>query len=151
MNILLATVLSSGRRFGSLRLLAIVGLLTGSSVVASAAGKFEPPVPLQTVAPVHPVESLRSGIPGTAILEFWVDADGTAHDAKIVSTTDWAFARPALDAIMKWKFKPAQLDGVAIATRATMPFNFMFEDGDLGSPIKRWHKTWASNQPKLPK
>ena len=57
-------------------------------------------------------------------MSFLVDDHGTVKDAKVEKASDEAFADPALDAVKKWRFKPAERDGNAVAVRVTIPIRF---------------------------
>jgi protein TonB len=46
------------------------------------------------------------------------------QEPKIVKTTHDAFSQPAIDALSKWKFKPAKQAGAAVAMRVSIPIQF---------------------------
>ncbi len=69
------------------------------------------PVPLKRVPPAYPFELSKSGQQGVVNLAFTVDVDGHAKDVRIISTSGPAFNQPAMDAVLKWIFKPGELDG----------------------------------------
>jgi TonB family protein len=64
------------------------------------------------------------------------------RDPHVVESNNPAFERPALDAVLKWKFKPAVKNGHAVNTRAAQEIRFeLFGGGDL---------PWQINKPKKP-
>lgn len=77
--------------------------------------------------PVYPFEMRRSGIKGEVVVEFIVDTQGNVRDATVISSTHPGFEQAALDAVVKWKFKPGQKGGVAVNTRARQKFPFNLE------------------------
>lgn len=77
--------------------------------------------------PIYPFEMRRSGLKGEVVVEFIVDTQGNVRDAAVVSSTHPGFEQAALDAVMKWKFKPGQKGGVAVNTRARQKFPFTLE------------------------
>jgi protein TonB len=49
-------------------------------------------------------------------------------DAKVVKTSNAAFSTPALDALARWKFKPARKAGNAVPIKVSFPIKFKLED-----------------------
>jgi len=81
----------------------------------------QPPTAIYTVAPDVP-RGARHG--GNVLLEFIVTPQGTVIGIKVLSSTDRAFERPAVDAIAKWKFEPGVKDNTAVSTRMRLPIRF---------------------------
>lgn len=63
-------------------------------------------VPLKRDPPVIPPAVQREARKGSVKVHFTVMPDGSVHDAKAVSTTEFAFNRPVLAAVSKWRFEP---------------------------------------------
>ena len=105
-------------------LLVALGLTQGS---VSGAEGMEPPVPVRTFAPKFPEEMRRSGSSGLVTVSCLIDEKGNVTEPKIVKTTNDAFSEPALEALKKWKFKPAKKDGAAIAIRVNIPVQFTID------------------------
>lgn len=91
---------------------------------AFAAGQMESPVPVRTVAPVYPYDLRRQGVTGLVNVNCMIDEKGDVQDPKVEKATNDQFVQPALDALKKWKFKPAKRDGTAVAIRVTIPIRF---------------------------
>jgi protein TonB len=104
-------------------LLFIVALGLGQ-VAAWAADGTEPPVPVRTVPPVYPDEMRRDGVSGVVTVSILIDEKGNVTEPKVVKTTHEAFSQPAMDALAKWKFKPAKQAGEAVAMRVSIPIQF---------------------------
>jgi periplasmic protein TonB len=85
----------------------------------------EPPVPVRTVAPDYPDEMHRQGISGIVTVRCTIDEHGDVVETVVVKFSDAVFEKPAVDALQKWKFKPATLDGKAVATKAVIPVKFV--------------------------
>ena len=98
-----------------------LGLMPG--LLAGADGT-EPPVPVRTVAPRFPEEMRRSGSPGLVTVSCLIDEKGNVTEPKVIKATNEAFSQPALEALAKWKFKPAKKDGAAVAIRVNIPVQF---------------------------
>lgn len=91
---------------------------------ALAADGMEPPVPVRTVPPVYPDEMRRDGVSGVVTVSILIDEKGNVTEPKVVKTTHEAFSQPAVDALSKWKFKPAKKEGAAVAMRVNIPIQF---------------------------
>ncbi|HIY72118.1 MAG TPA: energy transducer TonB, partial [Candidatus Luteimonas excrementigallinarum] len=75
--------------------------------------------------PRYPPAALRSGITGTVILIISVDAQGNVTDVEVErSSRNRDLDRAAIQAARKWRFNPAQVDGVASAGRVRVPVDF---------------------------
>jgi len=98
------------------------------ALAANADGNNTRPVPVRTVQPLYPFEMRRSGVSGVVNLSCLIDETGKVQDPKVESASDGAFRAPALEAIKKWTFRPALRDGVPVAQRVKIPFNFTFTD-----------------------
>ena len=89
-----------------------------------AGSNVEAPVPVRMVAPEYPSELRRDGLGGVVTIACTIDEQGNVKDITIQKTTNEGFNRSALNALKKWKFKPARLDGVAVAQKVTIPLKF---------------------------
>ncbi len=89
-----------------------------------AADGTEPPVPVRTVAPTFPDAMRRNGTSGLVTVSCLIDEKGNVTEPKVVKASNDAFAEPAIEALRKWKFKPAKKDGEAVAIRVSIPVQF---------------------------
>lgn len=103
--------------------LLIIALGLGQFAAFAAEGT-EPPVPVRTVPPVFPDDMRRDGISGVVTVSILIDEKGNVQEPKVVKTTHEAFSQPAMDALSKWKFKPAKQAGAAVAMRVNIPIQF---------------------------
>jgi protein TonB len=103
--------------------LALIVVLAVVGVTSARAGT-EPPVPVRMVPPEYPYELKRNGTTGVVTLVFEVDEKGNVVDPKVQKSSNPAFEQPALDAIVKWKFKPGQKDGVPTKMKIGIPLQF---------------------------
>lgn len=91
-----------------------------------AVTKFDkPPVPTKTPPPTYPT-SLK-GVNGMVAVVVIIDEKGSVIDASVTKSSDPAFEDPSLDAIKRWKFKPAEKDGQAVKAKVTIPVRFNAE------------------------
>ena len=63
------------------------------------------------------------GQQGTVLLQVLVGRDGAVQDAKFVQGS-LAFARPAIDGVKQWKFKPYIMNGRAVSVQTTLTIKF---------------------------
>lgn len=82
-----------------------------------------PPVPTSDKEPAFP-QQLNYVVSGMAFVAFTVRSDGKVEDASIVRADDVLFGEAAVAAVLKWRFRPAQLKGVPVDCQMTMPFYF---------------------------
>jgi protein TonB len=82
------------------------------------------PSPVFRADPQYPSEMKRSGIGGHVVLECIVASDGSAQDAMAVSSTNQEFEKPAVDALLKWRFQPGMKDGRKRSTKVRLTINF---------------------------
>ena len=89
---------------------------------------FEPPVPVRMIAPVYPVELRRIQLTGIVTINCLIDEKGNVQEPKVEKASNDAFVQPALEAVRKWKFKPAKKSGAAFALRVSIPIKFNITD-----------------------
>jgi protein TonB len=114
------------QKYRSSILAACLSVIVPSAVFAQA--KAEPPVPVRMVAPDYPQELRREGVAGVVMVSCTIDEKGDVQDVTIEKSSNSTFDRPALAAVKKWKFKPAKLDGAAVAKKVTIPLKFSIDE-----------------------
>lgn len=90
-----------------------------------AQSKSDAPVAVRTVAPEYPQELRDQHIAGVVTVKFTVDVEGNVVDPEVEKSSNNGFDKAALDAVKKWKFKPAQQDGKPIAKKVAIPIRFV--------------------------
>lgn len=68
------------------------------------------------VMPQYPRRALMNKLEGDVTVEFSVSAAGEVHNINIISSSSPLFDLPAIDAVSRFKFVPAEADGEAIST-----------------------------------
>lgn len=76
------------------------------------AAHISPPVPLIQTNPEYPEKARNEKINGRCLVAFTVDADGLPRGVRIVKSLDPDLDASAVQAVERWKFKPATEDGV---------------------------------------
>ncbi len=102
-------------------------LLTALLTPVFAQSKAEPPVPVRTVPPDYPDELRRDGVSGLVMVKCTIDEQGNVSGTEVEKSSNAAFEKPALNALKKWKFKPAKQDGTPVAIKVSIPIKFVFE------------------------
>jgi protein TonB len=91
--------------------------------VAPAPG--DSPVPVSAPAPSYPTDALRRGESGTVLLRVHVGPDGVPYEVDLVrSSHSRSLDRAASDAVKRWRFRPAQRNGVPVAAAVQVPIVF---------------------------
>lgn len=88
----------------------------------------ENPVPVKTPPPRYPDSLKREGVSGVVAVTIVIDETGTVASTAVAKSSHPDFERPALDAVSKWKFKPAKKDGNPVKVKVTLPLRFSVED-----------------------
>jgi protein TonB len=71
-------------------------------------------LPIVKVAPVYPRRALQRGIEGYVIVEFMVDKTGAVKNPVVIEANpEGLFDRAAMDAALKFKYKPRVVNGTA--------------------------------------
>jgi len=106
----------------------VLGLSFGAAYANGddAITKFDkPPVPTKTPPPNYP--SSLKGVNGMVAVVVIIDESGSVIEATVTKSSDPAFESPSIDAIKRWKFKPAEKDGQAVKAKVTIPVRFNAE------------------------
>ncbi len=87
------------------------GGLDGGLALDSGDGEY---LPIVKVSPVYPRRALQRGIEGFVIVEFTVTKQGAVRDPIVVEANpEGIFEQAAVDAAMKFKYKPRVVNGEA--------------------------------------
>lgn len=82
-------------------------------------------IPIVVIRPMYPRDAAMQGLEGWVKIEFTITAIGTVRSARVVDAKPKrVFNREAIRAILKWKFKPRIIDGVAVDRLATQIIDF---------------------------
>lgn len=86
----------------------------------------EMPVVLSEVRPVYPKEAREKQIEGAVVLDVLVDSLGNVRQVNIIEGLD-IFKNGAVQAMKKFRFKPARVDGSPVAVRIRYTLRFELE------------------------
>ena len=97
------------------------GALVGGGQFISDGGL----IPLVRISPRYPRKALLEGREGYVIVELLVDESGNVLSAKIrEASPSTVFNAAAIQAVLKWKFKPRVSGGVAVKQRGLTTIEF---------------------------
>lgn len=89
----------------------------------------QPPRVLRALPPRYPFEAKQKGISGKVVLRFVVDANGNAQEPQVVSSDPkGVFDEAALEAVVKYKFRPAMKGGKAVDCIVKLPIAFSLNE-----------------------
>jgi len=82
-------------------------------------------VPLVRINPQYPRDAAMNQIEGYVTIEFTITETGSVRNPRVIdSQPPRVFDREAIRAILRWKFKPRVIDGVAVERTATQTIDF---------------------------
>ena len=85
-------------------------------------------IPVVVIRPMYPREAAMSGIEGWVKVEFTITETGTVKNPRVIDADPQrVFNREAIRAILKWKFKPRVVEGIAVERRATQVIDFTLD------------------------
>jgi TonB family protein len=88
-------------------------------------GGVSAPVPLNTPEPEFSDEARRAKYQGVCLVALIVDAHGDPQNVRVVRALGMGLDEKALEAVKKYKFKPAMKDGkTPVAVELTVEINF---------------------------
>jgi protein TonB len=86
-------------------------------------------VPLVRIQPQYPRDAAMNQIEGYVTIAFTIDETGSVRSPRVVEARPpRIFDRAALRAILRWKFKPRVVDGVATTREATQTIEFNLDE-----------------------
>lgn len=96
----------------------------GTGGVFRIGAEVSPPVPIYKVEPEYSEEARKIGYQGTVVLSTVIDAEGTPTQIKVVRSLGMGLDEKAMEALGKWKFRPARKDGKAVSVVSNIEMNF---------------------------
>lgn len=98
---------------------------TPDSTRAPSTGATTLAMPISSPPPRYPQRAVQRRETGTVRVQVQVGADGNPVDVSVLeSSNSRDLDRAALDAVRRWRFRPAQRDGQAVAGTVVVPIEF---------------------------
>jgi periplasmic protein TonB len=80
------------------------------------------PIPVRTPPPQVPND--LKGQAGIVSIILIIDENVDVATATVSKSTAAGFEQPSIEAVKKWKFKPAEVGGQAVRAKVTIPIHF---------------------------
>ena len=89
---------------------------TGSAMskMSLSAGSDRDTIPLVRFSPDYPQRALINGLEGWVQVRFTITGAGSVRDVVVVTSSNTIFEKPAVSAILRWRYNPRIVDGVAV-------------------------------------
>lgn len=87
-------------------------------------GGVSAPVPVYKPEPEYSEEARKAKWQGGVTLQIVVDEAGVPRDVRVTKSLGLGLDQKAIEAVMKWRFKPGMKDGKAVPVIATIEVNF---------------------------
>lgn len=88
-----------------------------------------PPVKMFTPRPRYPAEAKRNGVQGTVIVQAIIDKKGRVDVVKVLQGLPHGLSEAAVEAVKKWRFKPAKYYGEPVDVYYNLVVNFRLDPG----------------------
>jgi TonB family protein len=99
------------------------GAGTGGGVYRIGGGVSDP-VPIFKPEPEYSEEARKAKFQGAVLLSIIIDANGHTRDVKVIRPLGLGLDEKAVEAVLKWRFKPSLKDGKPVAVSANVEVNF---------------------------
>lgn len=92
----------------------------------TAASNIAPPRVIKDPNPQYTHEAREARLHGSVWIRITVGVDGAAHDLTIIKPLGAGLDQAAIEAVTKWRFRPAQKNGRPVAATSRVIVNFEF-------------------------
>ena len=93
------------------------------SAPGHSGGQLKPPRLVSSVLPVYPQIAQLAGVEGDVVVQASIDTNGNVSSTKVLYGPTM-LRQAAIDALRRWKYEPAQLDGKPVGTEMTVRIRF---------------------------
>ncbi len=97
---------------------------SGNGIYTPGIGGVTQPVPIVTPEAEFSDEARRQKYEGVCLISVIIDAQGNPQSPRVVRRLGMGLDEKALEAVMKYRFKPARKDGKPVAVRISVMVNF---------------------------
>jgi protein TonB len=96
---------------------------TGGGVYKIGGGVSDP-VPIFKPEPEYSEEARKAKFQGAVLLSIIIDENGHTRDVRVLRPLGLGLDEKAIEAVLKWRFRPSQKDGHPVAVTANVEVNF---------------------------
>jgi protein TonB len=90
-------------------------------------GGVSKPEIITQVKPAYPEVARKARLQGSVIVEAIIDEQGNVTNVRVLKGLPMGLDRSAVDAVQKWKFKPAQFQGRPVKVYYVLTVNFQVQ------------------------
>lgn len=87
-------------------------------------GDVSQPIPIYKIEPEYSEEARKAKYSGTVLLSVVIDDHGLTRDIHVIRPLGLGLDEKAIEAVTKWRFRPAMKGGHAVAVQANIEVNF---------------------------
>jgi len=87
-------------------------------------GGVSQPILIKKIEPEYSEEARKARFQGTVVLSIIVDDAGMPRNIRVVRPLGLGLDEKAVEAVQKWRFRPAYKDAKPVAVHATVGVNF---------------------------
>jgi len=98
------------------------------AAAACMAQSWSSPTVLLKVTPKYTEAARKGKVEGKVVLMIEVGADGRAHQVRVSKTLGSGLDEQAVNAVRRWRFRPAMKDGMPVTVPATIEIPFRLGD-----------------------
>jgi protein TonB len=96
----------------------------GAGIYTPGVGGVSQPIPVFTPEAEFSDEARRQKYQGVCVISVIIDAQGNPQSPRVVQRLGMGLDEKAVDAVLKYRFKPAKKDGKPVAVRISVMVNF---------------------------
>lgn len=87
------------------------------------------PVKIYAPNPEYPLQARRNNWEGVAVLKILIETDGFVRKVTVLQSSGYELLdRAAVKAVKRWRYRPALVNGIAVARQAQVRIKFVLED-----------------------
>lgn len=88
-------------------------------------GDMQKPVLLEKIEPEYPIVARRAGLGGRVTLQAVIAPDGSVESVEVLASINPIFNRAAVDAVRRWRYRPALMNGSPVRVYFTVVVDFV--------------------------
>lgn len=120
--------------------------LTEPASLGTSSNYDTPPLVISTPDPEYSDEARTAKFQGTIVVKFTVERDGTTSHVKVIHPSGMDMDEKAVQAVTRWKFKPATKDGKPVAVVLTSELGFKLQTPAVDSKRRQTEQGGESEE-----
>ena len=97
-----------------------------ASAVSASSDELAGPVPLRKVDPKYPPALISAHVQGEVVLYAIIRKDGSVDSIQVMKGLEPQLDRNAIEALARWKFRPAERNGKTVELEAVIHIPFRY-------------------------